>query len=347
MMKYSKRIFEAGIIILFIYILIFSNSVIISIYGNNSEEKVFLSQDKKTIVATVSIAGDFVSNLVKDQAEVVSLVSGMEDPHSYEPTSSDLLALSNADMIVAMGVPNLESWLTSYLSDNPDREAVTIYAGDLTTMGKVDPLLGYVNGHIWMDPNNAKLMVKNIAVGLVNIAGMDNATITANMNEYLQKLDQLLIEIEDARSKWNGTKVVVDHPAFFYLFELLGIKRIATIETTEGSEPSAQDIARIVNLMKEENCKLIIETYQQAKATTVDEIAKETGAKIAQLTALLGVEGANTYLDMIRFDLYQLEHPIEPEGSDSTFLNWDNYSLFIGLAILAIPVLVLRKKGEI
>ncbi len=331
-----RIVFSASIIML----ILISSQANASI--NEKQVPIRFSQEKKTIVATVSIAGDFVKNLVKDQADVVSIVSGMEDPHSYEPTSSDLLALSHADMIVAMGVPNLESWLTSYLEDNPDRAAKTVFAGNLTTMAKVDPLLGEINGHIWMDPNNAKQMVKNIAIGLVKIAGLDNATITANMQEYLQKLDQLLAEIQNAKQKWEGTKVVVDHPAFFYLFDLLGIKRIAAIETKEGSEPSAQDIAKIVNLMKQENCKLIIETYQQAKSTTVDEIAKETGAKIAQLTALLGIKGAETYIDMIKFDLYQLDHPIEPSGGNSSFLPYPISATL--LSILSIGLLVIISK---
>ncbi len=302
------------------------------VFGSQDQSNTIL-QTKTKVVTTLSILEDFAKNLIGNSAEVISLVTGMEDPHSYEPTSSDLLALSNADLIVAMGVPRLESWLTSYLEDNPKVSSKVIFAGNITTMGKTDPLLGEVNDHIWMDPNNALEMTSNIAKGLVSIAGMDNETISSNFALFRNQIDSLLTRISNLRGEFNGTKIVVDHPAFFYLLDLLGFERVAIIETKEGTEPSANDIASIIQLMKKENVQLIVESYQQAKAKTVEEIAMETGAKIATLSPLLGVENVDTYFDLINFDLDSLQNP--REISQGGLLSFSSLYLLSGILILA------------
>ncbi len=320
------------------FILLLSTFSPLDTLGN---QEISVDQAKIRVVTTLSILEDFVSSLVGDAAEVTSLVSGLEDPHSYEPTSSDLLALSGADLIVAMGVPRLESWLTSYLEDNPERKAKTIFAGNITTMGKFDPLLGEVNDHIWMDPNNALAMATTISRGLVSIAGMDNETVSENIAKFRQQINALLNRIDELRGEFNGTKVVVDHPAFFYLLDLLGFVRIAIIETKEGSEPSAYDIANIIQLMKRENVSLIVESYQQAKAKTVEEIAMETGAKIATLSPLLGVENVETYIDLINFDLDALQNPrqVTQKGMLSVYLTY----LLFGPLALALVVMYRRR----
>jgi ABC-type Zn uptake system ZnuABC Zn-binding protein ZnuA len=172
-----------------------------------------------------------------------------------------------------------------------------------------------------------------------------------NTVTYLNTLDSLILEIESVKSSFQGLKLILNHPAFFYLFQesLLNISRLATIEKGEEQEPSAVEIANIIALMKQENCHLIV-TDPQHKTENVYEIARETNSKIALLTALLNVDvewdgnavNINNYTQMIEYDIWALAHPLDPPPLIDLWLT----ILIIGMAIAIIFIIgiILRRR---
>lgn len=297
------------------------------------------------IVTSITIIEDIVENIVGQDVDVI--VSGAEDPHSYEPTSSEILALEKADIIFRMGIESLEPWWRSEWEDSNVVKLID------PSMIKTDPLLGFANPHVWMDPNN----VKNFTIR-INSTLWDNEPLQTNKwlfsnntETYLYTLDLLLIEIENAKSFFQGTKLVVNHPAFFYLFQesLLNVSRIATIEKGESQEPSAVDIANIITLMKQENCHLII-TNPQHETENVYEIARETNSKIALLTPLLNVDvkwdGNDVYIEnytqMIEFDIWALAHPLDPPPILDLWLIF--LIIGISIAIIFIIGIIIRRR---
>ena len=109
--------------------------------------------------------------------------------------------------------------------------------------------------------------------------------------------------------------MVVHHPSLKYLLDDLGVIRVGAIEQTEGGEPSPQHIQSIIDLMKDQEVKLLI-NQPQLDESDVLQIARDTGAKIANLTPLLGVEVEgeviDSYIKMIDFNMIQLANPKEP-----------------------------------
>ena len=60
--------------------------------------------DRVQVVASTSVYGDIVSSIAGDAVEVTSIVrSTSQDPHSYEASAADQLAVSKADLIVENG----------------------------------------------------------------------------------------------------------------------------------------------------------------------------------------------------------------------------------------------------
>jgi len=137
--------------------------------------------------------------------------------------------------------------------------------------------------------------------------------------------------------------VVVHHPSFFYLLDLLEVERVGVIEEKEGSEPSAQHIQEITSLMIEQNIKTII-AQPQIEEELVLQMARDTGASIAKLTPLLGVNGLTTYIAMIEYDIYALQNPEEIESSQSTILALIiSGSILVAVVIAVILYLRFRK----
>jgi zinc/manganese transport system substrate-binding protein len=75
--------------------------------------------DRLTIVATTSILGDIVGQLVGDDADVTVLMPPGADPHAYEPSAQDGAMLREADLVVTNGLM-LEENLVSALETVED-----------------------------------------------------------------------------------------------------------------------------------------------------------------------------------------------------------------------------------
>jgi ABC-type Zn uptake system ZnuABC Zn-binding protein ZnuA len=210
-----------------------------------------------------------------------------------------------------------------------------------------DPLLADVNGHFWMSPVNAKILTKKICANLTDYAPANQTSFESNRDTYLGELDQLLWRIGNF-SKWfyNGTRVIVMHPAFFYLFNLLGINRTAVVEKTEGVEPSAADIAVIISYMRENDVGIVVTNPQHDDESAI-EIARDTGAKLAYLTPLLGVYDLQSYIDMIDYDMFALSPAAlrDPPTDPIEALMW----LWITIGAVAagafIAALIWRYRG--
>jgi ABC-type Zn uptake system ZnuABC Zn-binding protein ZnuA len=159
----------------------------------------------------------------------------------------------------------------------------------------------------------------------------------------------LLEFIQEKSLTFNGMKVVVNHPAYFYLFQenLLNLTRLATIEKGEDQEPSAIEIADVIKIMTEKGCHLIV-TDPQHRTENVYEIARETQSKIALLTPLLNVEVIwngkqvliSNYTQMIQYDIWALSNPINPP---SLLDIWWTMIIF-GSIIIALLILFLYMR---
>ncbi|MFW9997303.1 MAG: metal ABC transporter substrate-binding protein [Candidatus Odinarchaeota archaeon] len=266
----------------------------------------------------MSIPRDWAQQVAGDLFTITSIVTGFENIHTYSPKFSEIQSVKNADLFIWMGLEGVEQWVKDVIADMPANKILTLINASAGEYIEHDDVTGVDNPHVWMSPVNAKEMVEKIYSRFVELDGANEATYTVNRNHYKTELDDLLASIEQKKTAFNGLKVVVHHPSFKYLFDLLGIDRVAAVEEKEGSEPSAQHIADVTQLMKEQNITLLVNQPQLAEDDIV-EIARDTGAKIADLTPLLPVEvdgwekeTVETYVDMIRYDIWALENPHDP-----------------------------------
>jgi ABC-type Zn uptake system ZnuABC Zn-binding protein ZnuA len=295
------------------------------------------------IVATMNFLGDFSKALLGNKADITSLIGSNQDPHFYEPDASDLTAMSEADLILGFGSPEFDEWLLDYIDDSGDSslQDKTKFVVDAEELEEIDPLTGVANPHIWLDPAYAKIMVNNTAQILIDSNLITLEDISDNWISYLTKLNQLIDLMENTATEqnWKGKKVVVDHPSFFYFLTQLGFDRIGAIEEKEGEEASPQHIEDITEQMNDQNINLIVASATQA-GSDVEELARNTGALVAYLTPLPGIDGAENYTEMIKYNLNALINPSTITEEAPLNSIW-----FFSLSILAIPIL--RKSRNI
>ncbi|NHJ84614.1 MAG: zinc ABC transporter substrate-binding protein [Asgard group archaeon] len=329
---------------LMLIILIITQLSVTSVKEIKSEElssKDFVINNSVNVVTSLSIVADFANQIGSGLYVAESIVTGNENPHVYEPTPSEIEMVAQADLFIRFGLEGLEPWVQSVIDVNPGLNVLELVNESMIVY---DDIIGANNPHVWMDPNNVKTMVNQIYQRVALLDPINIITYSENKEQYLNDLDLLLNRIAAAKTIYSGTKVVVHHPSFKYLFDLLGIVRIGAIETQDGVEPSPEHIQELIIDIQQENVSLIV-NQPQLNENVVNQIARDTHIQIVELTPLLGVFNLSTYISMIDYDILALTHPFDPP---TNIFHWSTWFL-LGIAggsliALVLTIVIIRAK---
>lgn len=254
-----------------------------------------------TVVATTSHVAHFARIVGGDMVRVTPLLPPNVDPHDYDLSPADLVELSGARLVVRNGV-GLEPWLDDAL-------AAAGYAGPVVDCSEGVPLRtrgGEPDPHIWQNPRNVKIMVRNIAAGLVRVDPDNRATYEKNRDEYLAKLDALDAQIEAKISTIppDRRKFLSNHDAFGYYLDRYGIEFIGAIipSMDTSAELSARQIDDLVALIRASGVRAVF-SENSLPADTAETIGRQAGVTVvagegALYADALGPEGSvgSTYI---------------------------------------------------
>lgn len=270
-----------------------------------------LASTPLTVVVTIPVLKDFVEQVGGTHVRVVSLLSGQENEHTYSPKPSDLLAVRKAWVFVEVGM-GLEAWVGPLI-----RNAGNAGLRVVTTSEQIPRLAdhpagsdshshGDGNPHIWLDPNNAKLMVGRITDALAAVDPAHAGEYSANAARYRREISQLETELMDMLRGAPERRIVVHHPAWPYFARRFGFDIAGEIVTQSGAEPSARHLQELARKIRSDHIRVIV-SEPQLNQKLPRILARESGAQLVVLTAIPGgVPGTSTYLDMLRYDVAQL-----------------------------------------
>ena len=268
-------------------------------------------QDRPRAVATFSILGDFAINVGGERVELATLVGPNGDVHVFAPTPGDVKTIAAADIVFVNGL-GLEGWIDRLIAASATRALVVVASWGITPRsGTRAQDRGASDPHAWQSVANAKLYVGNIRDGLIAIDAAEKKIFEANANTYLAKLDALDGEISAAIEAIPSArrKVITAHSAFGYFGDAYGIEFIAPEGLSTEAEPSARDIAKLIEQIRRENVPaLFLENV--ADSRLLQRIGAETGVRIGgrlYSDALSPPDGpAASYIEMMRSNLREL-----------------------------------------
>jgi zinc transport system substrate-binding protein len=278
---------------------------------------IFVPQSDKSgklqVVATFYPLYFLSSQIAGDRAEVHALIPDNVEPHSWEPTPSDLIEVSEARVLVYNGI-GFEPWMEDFLAsvDNPDllrvdtSVGVSLISEDGHDHGGQDP-------HFWLDPLSAKIQVQNILQAF-NLADPGNATFfTQNAAVLSQKLDQLNQAFMEGLANRTKNAIITTHEGFNYLAFRYGFEAYAAIGISADQQPSPQDMARLADLVDDLGLHYVFSEPVYLDAI-MEIIATETGAQVLVLDGLHGRTGVHAhmgYFEMMYSNLDSLEVGLE------------------------------------
>lgn len=259
--------------------------------------------EKLKVVASFSILGDMVQQVTGDKASVTTIVGPDADAHVYTPNADDAKAVKQADVIFVNGI-GFETW-SKALIDNSGTKAKVFVATDGITPLKVE---GEVDPHAWNSLTNGVVYIRNIEKALSKVDAKNAAAYKTNADAYVAKLEALDKSTKRALSALPKDRrtVVTAHDAFGYLASSYGLKFLAPVGIDTEAEPSAKDLAKLIDQLKQEKVAgLFVENI--TSPALVKQISKETGLKIGGrlFSDALSEKGgpATSYLAMFNHNL--------------------------------------------
>lgn len=251
------------------------------------------SSDRYTVVCTVGMITDVVRNVAGEYADVEGIIGEGVDPHLYKPTRSDVVKLSNADIVFYNGLL-LEGKMTDVLvriaTDGKPVKAVTeaILTNPDYLMDKDDGS-EHTDPHVWMDVQGWLKAVPIITDALVSYDSEHAEVYLANGAVYIEKLKQL-----DAYAKQvlatipeSQRVLVTAHDAFRYLGRAYGIEVKGIQGLSTESEAGVRDLEELIDFIVERN---IPSVFVESSVADKNVRALVEGAKARGHDVVIGGE---------------------------------------------------------
>ena len=245
-------------------------------------------QNKPLVVTTVAPLTNIVSNIAGDRVRVQGVIPEGTDSHTFEPRPSDADLLSKADLIFVNGL-RLEV-PTVKLAQASKPKDTNIYELGNNTINKNQWLFdfsfpkekGDPNPHLWVNPKYAEAYAKLAAQQLTKLDPEGKNYYAKNLKNYLQRLnalDKVTREVVATIPPQNR-KLLTYHDSWAYWAREYGFDVIGAIQPSDFREPSAKDVARLIDQIRKLGVPAIFgsEVYP---STVEEQIAREAKVKTA------------------------------------------------------------------
>jgi zinc transport system substrate-binding protein len=251
------------------------------------------------VMASIKPIHSLVASVMKDVGTPGLIVSGNASPHNYALKPSDAEALQEADVIFWVG-SGLEAFLEKPLESLGSKAKIValIRAPGVNTLAIRDSA-GFdrdehdhgeadVDGHIWLDPENAKAVVQTIAATLATQDPANARTYEENARKTIAEFDILSKDIAAQVSPLKGKGFIVFHDAYHYFENRFGLPATGAISIHPETTPGAKAIIDIKQRIANNNVMCVF-AEPQFDSALIATVIEGTSVK----SATLDPEGAS------------------------------------------------------
>lgn len=266
-----------------------------------------------SVVASTDVYGSIAEAVGGDLVTVTSIISGAaQDPHSYEASAQDSLALSKADVVIENGggydpfidqlieasgsqarvltaVADEEHEAEHGAEEEADHEGEADHEAEDDGHGHIE---GF-NEHVWYDLGAAEEVAEHLGELLGEIDTANAATYTANAEAFIAEIDALEDRAESLATSIGGQGVAVTEPVPLYLLEEVGLVNHTPEAFTEAIEEGADvppvALQETLDVIASGEIALLAYNSQTASGETerVREAAEAAGIPVVDFTETL------------------------------------------------------------
>lgn len=238
--------------------------------------------EKLSVVATIFPHYDIARRVAGEKADIRMLIKPGAESHTFEPSASDIISISNADVFLYTG-PDMEPWAEKITGAAGKKTNVVCLSSCVelketnyehgSHMHKSDP-------HIWTSPLNAIKITQTISDAFCGADPANAAEYMKNSSEYIEELKMLDAEFREIVSSGKRKKIIFGGRfALRYFAEEYGITVSAAFDSCMSeAEPGAGTVAALTDEIRKEKIPVIY--YEElTEPKTAVAIGESTGAK--------------------------------------------------------------------
>ncbi len=294
-----------------------------------------------SIVASTNVYGDLAATIAGDLATVTSIIdSPAIDPHSYEASAQDQLAVANADLVVENGggydpfidvliegsgaeAPVVTAAAIAGIDDDHahgEEEAHSEEEGEAHGDDEAEPdghsHAAGENEHVWYDIHVMEEVAAAIAAELIELDADNAATYEQNLADLEAEFEALDAELVAAAEALGGGTVAATEPVPAYLLAELGFSDETPEQFTEAIEEGADvpplALQQTLDLIDSGEVTLLAYNDQTASPETerVREAAEAAGIPVVSFVETLP-EGED-YVSWMRANIEAVTQALTP-----------------------------------
>lgn len=242
------------------------------------------------VVASTDVYGDIATTIGGDAVQVTSLMTDpAQDPHSFEASAQNQLAVSKADVVIENG-GGYDDYMQNLVKGAKNSGVKVLNVVDLSGKKPVD---GELNEHVWYDFPTVQKFADALTSALSAADPSQKATFEKNASAFGQKLSALEATEAQLKSTYAGEGVAITEPVPLYLLDAIGLVNKTPEKFSEAIEEE-NDVSPIVlkdtlQLFSGHQVKLLAYNEQTTGAETekVLAAAKAAGIPVVPVTETL------------------------------------------------------------
>lgn len=313
------------------FILIVIMCIVVMFFKTGS---IIKNDEKIQIVATLFPQYDFASKIVGDKADVKLLLDSGIEAHNYEPTAKDMITiLNNSDIFLFNGI-ELEPWTENIVENLKNTNCDIVNVSENIELIKIEDFeKRHINSeilneehedehngheeiydeHIWMNPENAIIMIDNILEELCKLDSENSEYYKNNAEKYKAQILQLDEELKNVVDNAQRKEIAVGGEfAYAYLIDAYNINFVSVYNNCgEGEDPSIAKVKSVIDYINKYNIPVVY--YEELTEGTVAKmIAEETKAKPMVLYSIHnGNPEDDSYISLMKKNIEALKEGLK------------------------------------
>ena len=158
---------------------------------------------------------------------------------------------------------------------------------------------GEYDPHVWLDPINAKVILKEMTEHLIKNDSKNTSTYKSNLDKALKDIDKLTIDVMTELNE--STSSIVFHDAYQYFEKRFNVKILGAFTVNTDVMPGAEQLSEIREIIEHDKVKCIF-SEPQFNPDIIKVVAKDMDIKTGAVDPLGATlnPGKDLYFDLIR-----------------------------------------------
>lgn len=277
---------------------------------------------KLQVVTSTNVYGDIVSAIAGDTVDVTAIISSTsQDPHEYEATAKDQLAVSKAGLLIENGggydsfmdalveatgtkapvisaVEFSHDWPGNDGHDHSDDRSdaptddPTTEASDVADDHSGHNHIEGFNEHVWYDPHTIEHVAEKIAEELTVLVPSESATFSQGLADFTAGISTLEGALDTLSAAHAGEKIFITEPVPLYLTTAAGLENVTpdafSEAVEEGQDVPPATLLEATRILEAGDVRILIANSQTggAETTQVIELAKKQGIPVLEFSEI-------------------------------------------------------------